>query len=109
MELYQSLYENTKNISSDLDPAKQSYIVSIIPKLDQKGHDLLFFLIRMYHNQQERDVTFDLPYQSSIMNESTSKTSIEFNLLKFPPQLQHMINMFVRMHYEYISYENLRK
>ena len=111
MELYQSLYENTKNITSELDGVKQSYVVSLIPKLDQKGHDLLFFLIRMYQNQQSHDITFQLPYQSSITNDSQSKSThdIEFNLTKFPPQLQHMINMFVKMHYEYLSYESLRK
>jgi len=106
MELYKSLYENTKNIISELESEKQYNVISLIPKLDQKGHELLFFLIRMFHNQQSHDVSFQLPYQSST---NAIKKDIEFDLSKFPAQLQHMIHMFVKMHYEYLSYETLRK
>jgi len=104
MELYQSLYENTKNISVPLSDAQKGYIISIIPKLDHKGHELLFFLIRIFHNDQEKNVSFQLPYQSSKNN-----NDVEFDLMNFPLQLQHMIHMFVRMHYEYISYEQSRR
>lgn len=104
MELYQSLYENTKNILIPLTDVQKAYIIHTIPKLDHKGHELLFFLIRIFHNDQEQNVSFQLPYQSS----STSD-DVEFDLMNFPLQLQHMIHMFVRMHYEYISYEQSRK
>ena len=77
MELYKSLYENTKNIISELESEKQYNVIS-----------------------------FQLPYQSTI---NDIKKDIEFDLSKFPPQLQHMIHMFVKMHYEYLSYETLRK
>ena len=105
MELYQSLYENTKNILLPLSEPQKVYIISIIPKLDQKGHELLFFLIRIFHNDQEKNVSFQLPYQSS----TPSNNNVEFDLMNFPLQLQHMIHMFVRMHYEYISYEQSRR
>jgi hypothetical protein len=105
MELYQSLHENTKNITTYLDDIKKGYIVNTIPRLDQKGHELLFFIIRYYHAQQTKEVNFALPYHS----ESTNPDNVKFDLDEFPPQLQHMIHMFVRMHYEYINYEEERK
>ena len=107
MELYQSIYENTKHMTQPLDDQQQLNVIQLIPKLDQKGHDLLFFLIRMYHNQQSQDITFQLPYQSSI-SDVVSK-DVEFDLIHFPIQLQHMVYLFTRMHYEYISYESIRK
>ena len=104
MEIFNSLYDNTKNIQTVLDDNQKNTVIELIPKLDQKGHDLLFFLIRMYHNQQSKEVTFTLPYQP---NEEKSN-NIEFDLNNFPNHLQHIIHMFVRMHYEYISYESTR-
>ena len=96
MEIYQSLYENTKNINTMLDETQINYVTSIIPKLDIKGHELVFFLIRMFYNQQSKDVTFQLPY-----NAKQEEQKVTFDLNKFPIQLQHMIHMFVRMHFEY--------
>lgn len=103
MELYQSLYENTKNILIPLTDTQKQYIINIISKLDKKGHEILFFLIRIFHNNQEQNVSFQLPY-----NSSSSNDNVEFDLMNFPLQLQNMIHMFVRMHYEYISYEQSR-
>ena len=96
MEIFQSLYENTKNITLVLDDIQINYVTTIIPKLDQKGHDLVFVLIRLFNNQQSKDVTFQLPYQSY-----QDEKKVIFDLTKFPVQLQHMIHMFIRMHYEY--------
>lgn len=107
MELYQSIYENTKHITVPLDDSQKDNVIQLIPKLDQKGHDLLFFLIRMYHNNQSQDITFQLPYQSS--SKDVTGKDIEFNLTNFPIQLQHIVYLFTRMHYEYISYESIRK
>jgi hypothetical protein len=107
MELYQSIYDNTKHLSSPLEDQKKINIIQLIPKLDQKGHDLLFFIIRMYHNHQSQDITFSIPYQSS--TNISSKEDIEFDLNVFPNHLQHMIYVFTRMHYDYISYESIRK
>lgn len=103
MELYNSLYENTKNIKSPLDDSKKTYLLQTIPKLDEKGHETIFFLIRMYHLQQVKDVTFGIPYDSSVQTDQ-----VEFNLDNFPNQLQHMLYMFVQMHFEYLSYELMR-
>jgi len=107
MELYQSIYENTKHMSHPLDEIQKANVIQMIPKLDQKGHETLFFLIRMFHNQQSQDITFQLPYQATLI--SSSGKDISFDLLNFPNQLQHMIYLFTRMHYDYISYELIRK
>ena len=107
MELYQSIYENTKHMTQPIDEAQKNNVILLIPRLDQKGHDLLFFLIRTFHNQQSQDITFQLPYQST--PQDANGKDIEFDLLNFPPQLQHMVYLFTRMHYDYISYESIRK
>jgi hypothetical protein len=107
MELYQSIHDNTKQMTTDLDEKQRQDVLQLIPKLDQKGHDLLFFIIRMYHNQQSQDITFKLPYQTT--PSETSGGDVEFDLTTFPCQLQHMVYLFTRMHYDYISYESNRK
>ena len=106
MEIYHSLYENTKNLITPLSDIQKVSTVQLIPKLDQKGHDLLFFLIRMYHNQQTHNVSFHIPYQAGSKEDKTN--DVEFDLDNFPVHLQHILYMFVRMHYEYISYESSR-
>lgn len=110
MELYQSIYENTKHMMTPLDDTQKANVIQLIPRLDQKGQDLLFFLIRMYHNQQSQDITFQLPYQSGSQDSADSSCKdVEFDLTVFPTQLQHMVYLFTRMHYDYISYESNRK
>jgi hypothetical protein len=103
MELFQSLYENTKNIQTKLEDHKNRYIIQTIPKLDEKGHETIFFLIRMFNINQVNDVTFSIPYESA-----EKSGEIEFDLDKFPNHLQQMLYMFVQMHYEYLSYESTR-
>ena len=100
MEIYNSLYTNTKNITTPLNELQKKTIIQLIPKLDQKGHELLFLFIRIYHNQQEKDISL-----STLEN----KNDVQFDLDSFSNHLQHIINMFVRMHYEYISYELSRE
>ena len=109
MELYQSIYENTKHMTVALDDTQKANAIQLIPRLDQKGQDLLFFLIRMYHNQQSQDITFQLPYTGTAEKSDSTTKDIEFDLNVFPPQLQHMVFLFTRMHYDYISYESIRK
>ncbi len=105
MELYHSLYENTKNLTCELSEPQVEKVLEIIPKLDPRGHEILFFLIRFFHNQQNKDVSFQLPYQAKQMEEK----QFSFDLKLFPAQLQNMVHMFVRMHYEYLNHEQLRK
>lgn len=103
MELFNSLYENTKNVTSPLDDSKKNYIIQTVPKLDTKGHEIIFFLIRMFNIQQTRDVTFVHPYDSKLLSDTDSQ--IEFNLERLPNHLQHMIFMFVGMHLSYLQHE----
>lgn len=103
MELFSSLYENTKHVSSFLDDNKKRYIINTIPYLDERGHEILFFLIRMFHIQQSRDINFNLPYQTFV-----AKDGIDCNLENFPLQLQHMIYLFTSMHENYIKNERTR-
>jgi hypothetical protein len=104
MDLYNHIYENTKHNIMELNDEEKQTIIDLIPKLDQKGHDLLYFLIRMYHNQELQDITFTLPYQTS-PSESDGK-NIEFNLSNFPCHLQHIVFLFTKMHYNYINETN---
>ena len=45
MDLYNHIYENTKHNIMELNDDEKQTIIDLIPKLDQKGHDLLYFLI----------------------------------------------------------------
>lgn len=103
MELFTSLYENTKHAGYSLDENKKRYIINTIPQLDERGHEILFFLIRMYHIQQSRDITFNLPYQTAVTSDG-----IDCNLENFPDQLQHMLYLFTSMHENYIKNERTR-
>jgi hypothetical protein len=103
MELYTSLYENTKHICGSLDESKRKYIINAIPQLDERGHEIIFFLVRMFHIQQSKDITFNLPYQISVITEG-----IDCNLENFPDQLQHIIYLFTSMHENYIKNEKTR-
>lgn len=106
MELFNSLYENTKNVTSTLDDSKKNFIIQTIPTLDTKGHEILFFLIRMFNIQQTRDITFSHPYESKLINDADDQ--LEFNLDKLPNHLQHIIFMFVGMHLSYLQSEKAR-
>ena len=103
MELFSSLYENTKHSINPLDESKKRYIVTTIPQLDERGHEILFFLVRMYHIQQTRDINFNLPYQTAV-----SVDGISCDLENFPTQLQHMIYLFTSMHENFIKSERTR-
>jgi hypothetical protein len=103
MELFSSLYDNTKHISSSLDDQRKRYVINTIPQLDERGHEILFFLIRMYHIQQSKEINFNLPYQTAVTSEG-----IDCNLENFPDQLQHMIYLFTSMHENYIKSERTR-
>lgn len=103
MELYTSLYENTKHISGSLDETKKKYIINTIPHLDERGHEIIFFLVRMFHIQQSKDITFNLPYQINVITEG-----IDCNLENFPIQLQYIIYLFTSMHENYIKNERTR-
>ena len=103
MELFTSLYDNTKHISSLLDEDKKRYIIQTIPALDERGHEILFFLVRMFHIQQSKEINFNLPYQTAVGQEG-----IECDLENFPRQLQHMIYLFTSMHENYIKSERFR-
>ncbi len=103
MELFSSLYDNTKHVTSLLEEDKKRYIIQTIPQLDERGHEILFFLIRMFHIQQSREITFQLPFDTVV-----GKEGIECDLENFPRQLQHMIYLFTSMHDNYIRSEKSR-
>jgi hypothetical protein len=103
MELFHSLYENTKHLIAPLDESKKKYIVNTIPQLDERGHEILFFIIRLYQINQSREINFNLPYDTALNTDG-----LECDLEKFPHQLQHMIYLFTSMHENYIKSERTR-
>ena len=103
MELFSSLYENTKHIMTRLEEPKKKYIVNTIPQLDERGHEILFFIIRLYQINQSHEINFNLPYDTTLITEG-----LECDLDKFPQQLQHMIYLFTSMHENYIKSERSR-
>ena len=103
MELFTSLYENTKHLVVPLDDAKKRYIVHTIPQLDERGHEIMFFIIRLFQINQSKEINFNLPYDTNLISDG-----LECDLESFPNQLQHMIYLFTSMHENYIKSEMTR-
>jgi len=91
--LYESLFDNSSE--KDLAPEQKEESVSIIKELDQKGHEYLYIIIKMYaNNNREGDYkTYMLPYTGNYLG-----LNIQFDLENFPKKLKQMLYKFVKTH-----------
>jgi hypothetical protein len=103
--LYTTLSKDLK--SKPLTKAAETKLLSNITRLDSKGKELVFALVKAYEKQHSSsdDTTssfnpFSIPY-SGIIKES----SITFNLNNFPIPLKNIINTFVIKHIETMKEE----
>lgn len=87
------LYETfSKNVpATELPVTKKDEFIRNIKKLDEKGNEILFILIKL-HELQTSD-SLDIPYQGKLIcNE------LKFDMENIPPQLQHILSKFVVAH-----------
>ena len=100
--LYTSLFKEFENSKEELNVSDKEYLVGIIKKLDTKGHELIYALIKTY--QIKHGDTFSVPYG---MKEQ--KLGYKFDLDNIPTILQHMLRKFVDLHYTKMCDDKTRK
>lgn len=85
----------------ELTKEEKIKLISIIPTLDQKGHDNMYTLIRVHglKNNVGGNV-FDIPYEGEKINKTNDKTlkDLNFNIDKLPHIVSQMIYKFAIIH-----------
>ena len=84
----------TKKLSKrDLSKKQKDDFVSKVKELDQKGKELLFMLIKVYHIETTSTNDYYLPY-----NGKENRKNISFDLEEFPKELKQLLYRFVKDH-----------
>jgi len=97
--LYDSL---SKDISSnDLTVTQKRSFVRRVSKIDTRGHELIYALIRMHQvENNEKNTSFTLPYNGTFI-----ETDINFDLDKFPSILKQILFKFLGVHIDKMKEE----
>lgn len=92
--LYNSLYKDLPD--KDLKIADKKKFISHIKKIDQKGYDLIYTLIKVYYLNNEIDTTiYTIPYGGKFINKD-----LIFDLNEIPIKLRQLLYKFLNMHIE---------
>lgn len=98
--LFDRLFEKAKkegNINIALSGSSLSELSKEIGNVDKFHTDIVFVLIRIHSlRHSNNNNLFDVPY-GGIRNDRNveDKCDIEFDLLKFPSELQHLLKQFI--------------
>jgi|LauGreDrversion4_2_1035121.scaffolds.fasta_scaffold30161_1 hypothetical protein len=97
--LFDRLLEKAKkegNINIALANSNLSELSKEIGNIDKFHTDIVFVLIRIHSLRHSTNNLFDVPY-GGIRNDRNveDKCDIEFDLLKFPSELQHILKQFM--------------
>ena len=97
--LYDSLSKDIK--TEDLSVIQKRTFIKRVNKMDTRGHELIYALIRMYQiENNEENTSFMLPYNGIYVN-----TDIHFDLDKIPKNLKNILFKFVSIHLEKMKEE----
>jgi hypothetical protein len=96
--LYSSLCRETEN--KGLTKTQKTKFVEIIKKLDKKGFELVYALIRVYHMDTGNPGSFIIPYKGRKLQKG-----IKFDLQSLPDKLQQILFLFVEKHREKMKEE----
>jgi hypothetical protein len=88
--LYEVIKSKVKNIN---DPLTESQIKRLIQAIKKTDHEIIFILIRTHQILCDKETLLTLPYSSI-----ETKESIEFDMRKFPVQLQRILYHYVFDH-----------
>ncbi len=92
--LYDILLKDVQKNDTPLTREEKRDLKKIISKLDQKGHERLFLIIRVHSlRNKEQDNIFDIPY-----NGKKNENNIEFDIEKMPSVVVQMLYKFVNIH-----------
>ena len=89
--LYDSLLSSVKD--KDLTGPEKKNFVNIVNKVDQKGFEYLYVLIKMYAQKETNYKSYALPFGGKYMG-----LNIQFELETMPAKLKQMIYKFVKTH-----------
>jgi len=103
--LYDTLIQMASNSQTDVDKSK---LIKSIHSLDQDGKNKVYALIRYYDLNHAHTVPEILPFGGHFVNHE-----LTFDLNNFPPELQHILHEFVKLHLKHMKdlqrIEKLRK
>ncbi len=90
------LYASMANLVSDspeeLSVDEKKELITKIKSFDRHTQELVYALIKAY-GINENIPTTNLPFEAKQL-----KTGIKFDITKFPPKLQQILNKFATMH-----------
>ena len=87
-------------VDEDLSIDNKKKLIELIPTLNDKEHQHIFALIRVYSLKHNSRQTFDIPYDGQKNNKQ-----VIFNLDKIPNIIKQMIYKFVNIHIDKIKEE----
>lgn len=98
LPLYQTLKksEGTKDFSA----TERDQFITKIKSLDERGHELMYVLIRLYEQENESTI-LEFPYESKL-----SKSELKFSFDAIPVRLKHILNKFIDLHISKMDEEN---
>lgn len=99
--LFDLLMEQTQDVS--LSQPDLMDFVQNVRKLDKKGFDLLFVIIRIYSiktSVNNSSNLSDIPYSGQKMEtgEFNNKMDVKFDIRNFPNKLNQMLYHFTKLH-----------
>lgn len=83
-----------------LTKTQKQKFVEIIKKIDKKGFELVYALIRVYHMNTGNPGSFIIPYKGRKLQKG-----IKFDLDSLPDKLQQILFLFVGRHLETMKEE----
>ena len=84
---------NTAGNINTLSETEIKEFMEYFKKMDTIGYERFFVLIRYYQMDQNELTSFTLPYGARKL-----KKGIRFDLKQIPPQLQHILHEFLKLH-----------
>jgi hypothetical protein len=89
--LYDILLKDCTNTELSIEQKRE--LINIIPTLDDKAHQNIFTIIRIYGLKNSSSDIFEIPYEGNKIN-----NDVKFNLDKLPNVLGQMIYRFITIH-----------
>jgi len=95
-----SKIQETDVTKTDLTISQKEFISKI--KLDQKGNENMYLLIKCYYIDHEKS-KYDIPYSGKHIK---SKNGIKFDIDILPIPLKQMIYRFIKLHSQTMNEDN---
>ena len=82
--------------STELTPAKKEEFVKNVKKLDEKGNEIFFVLMKTH--EMKTIENSGIPYEGKLVSDE-----IKFDIDTIPTALQHILSRFMAMHIKSIE------